>query len=504
MTGTLPRRLVIVLVLLLLAWGLFVAWLVWRVTIEREHETLQRLSHGLARHIVERWPELGGGGQDDPRARQELLRMLMTVNPGIQAYLLDATGRVDAYIGEPGMVRMPQVDVESIQAFLGGAALPLYGSDPMGSGVPRLFTAAMFPPRIGEAQSGGYLYIVLDSPARGAVANQLSPTRIWGGVVWAAATGLLVVLLVGALAVRLLTRPLGRLAADMALFDLNRPEERSAEEANLRRDDEVAMLRASFDAMARRLGEQHESQQRQSTAHREVIANVAHDLRTPLTALHGHLEALRAKSAHAGVAAQHLDIALSQSDKLRHLTQQLFELATLQSMDQPVHSERFRLDEVVADAVQKFEVLAAPRHVALAGTPPGAVELDGDLHLIERALTNLIDNAVRHTPTEDPVQVSVRCDEHEVSVMVEDKGPGLPIELVRRLESGASVRDPAVRRHAGGGMGGLGLAIAQRIAILHGGRLQATTSAGGGTQMCLALPRSAENRYGATAASLRR
>ena len=124
----------------------------------------------------------------------------------------------------------------------------------------------MFPPRTGEAQSGGYLYIILDSAARGAVANQLNPTRIWGGVVWAAATGLLVVLLVGALAVRLLTRPLGRLAADMALFDLNRPEERLAAEANVRRDDEVAMLRASFDAMARRIGEQHDAQQRQSTA----------------------------------------------------------------------------------------------------------------------------------------------------------------------------------------------------------------------------------------------
>ena len=99
-----------------------------------------------------------------------------------------------------------------------------------------------------------------------------------------------------------------------------------------------------------------------------MIANVAHDLRTPLTALHGHLEALRAESARAGVAAQHLDIALSQqADKLRRLTQQLFELATLQSMDQPIHSERFRLDEVVADAVQKFEVLAAPRHVASGG-----------------------------------------------------------------------------------------------------------------------------------------
>ncbi len=513
----LPARLVVLLAALLLGWGLFVGLLSWRVAAENEHEALQRLSYGLAEHIVKHWPELGGGTPDDPAPRQELLRMLMTVNPGIQVYVLDPAGRVQNYIGEPGMVRQPQVDTGALRAFLAGAPLPQYGTDPMGSGVQRLFSAAMFAP--GAGGNAGYLYIVLDGPDRNAVAARLSPARIWRGVAWAAAAGLLVALLVGAVAVRALTRPLNRLAHEMAAFELPAtyrpalaaeaaPEGRLARPARpwlaamapagtvapsgsvpfMAGSDEISALSRSFHGLSQRLASQHDQQQRQAVAHREVIANVAHDLRTPLTALHGHLEALRAGAPEPARAALHLDIALAQSDKLRHLTQQLFELATLQSMDQVLHGERFRLDELVADAVQKFSLLAVPSRVALAGAAPGAVEMQGDLHLIERALTNLIDNAVRHNPVAQAVQVSLLCTEREVSVLVEDSGPGLPAELRRRLDAGASVRDPSVRRHAGGGMGGLGLAIAQRIATLHGGRLHTLPSPLGGTRLCLALP----------------
>ncbi len=372
--GRLPARLVMLFATLLLGWGLFVAALAWRVAAENEHEALQRLSHGLAQHIVSHWPELGGGTPDDPAPRQELLRMLMTVNPGIQVYLLDPAGRVQNYIGEPGMVRQPQVDTQALRAFLGGAALPLYGTDPMGGAAQRLFSAAMFAP--GAGGKAGYLYIVLDGPDRSAAAAHLSPARIWRGVAWAAGAGLLVALLVGTLAVRALTRPLQRLAQHMA--DLELPPAAPSVAADAGQlpaaagwasrlpggSDEISALTRSFHSMSQRLAAQHEQQQRQAGAHREVIANVAHDLRTPLTALHGHLEALRATVSKPAPdparATQHLDTALAQSDKLRHLTQQLFELATLQAMDQVLHSERFRLDELVADAVQKFSLLALP------------------------------------------------------------------------------------------------------------------------------------------------
>ena len=171
----------------------------------------------------------------------------------------------------------------------------------------------------------------------------------------------------------------------------------------------------------------------------------------------------------------------------RSLSQQLFELATLQSTDQVLHRERFSLDELVTDAVQKFDLHAGPAPVVLVGAPPGRLELDGDLQLVERALSNLIDNALRHAPGAMPVRVSLQRDGAQAQVWVEDGGPGLSDELVQRLSQDQSLRDPPIRR-AGGGIGGLGLAIAQRVALLHGGSLRPLPAPQGGTRLCLALP----------------
>jgi signal transduction histidine kinase len=224
--------------------------------------------------------------------------------------------------------------------------------------------------------------------------------------------------------------------------------------------------------------------------HREMMASVAHDLRTPLTALHGHLEALAQGSLQADVAPARgtvLQAALAQSRKVGRLSQQLFELAALQSGDPVLQRERFALEEVVSDAVQKFEVGHDVPPVTLQGVPPGRLELDGDLQLIERALTNLIDNAVRHAPTQQPVRVSLRREGLLAEIVVEDSGPGLPSDLQERLAQGLSLREPPIKRRSGG-IGGLGLAIAQRVAVLHGGSLRPLPAPGGGTRLCLLLP----------------
>ena len=522
-------RLTLALALLLLAYGALVALLGRHLASEHEQESLQRLSHGLARHIVEHWPQmakldLGEEDRDqaDRAARDALMSMLMVVNPGVQVYVLDADGRVNAYIGKPGMVRQHQVDLNAVRAFLGGAALPLRGTDPMGSGVPRIFSAAMFAPRErddGETRPPGYLYVVLDGQARDQVAGQLSLLRVWQGAGWAALVGLLATLTAGVFAFQKLTQPLRRLASAMRDYQLKsllvqRTVNSSENPQNAAQRDEVRDIADAFAAMTQRLEAQTNREQLQSHAHRETMAGVAHDLRTPLTALHGHLETLAVPSFASRLnpqendAVRHrvLNAALAQSNKVRRLSQQLFELATLQSTDDVLHRERFNLDELVSDAVQKFQVHCAPDHsqesgtaailtVTLSGQAPGRMELNGDLHLIERAITNLIDNAVRHTDNAAPVCVSLTRDGLQARIVVEDGGPGLPAELTRRLEAGLSVREPPVKR-PGGGMGGLGLAIAQRVAVLHGGSLQTLPPANSaaahgqrcGTRMCLALP----------------
>ena len=369
-------RLTLTLAALLLAYAALVALLSRQVAHEHEQEALQRLSHGLAAHIIGHWPEITTAQPNpaDLAAREALLKMLMVVNPGIQVYLLDAQGKVDAYIGEPGMVRQHQVALQPVRDFLAGAALPLRGTDPMGGDTPRIFSAAMFPPLPGQAAPPGYLYVVLDGAARSGVAGQVSLRRVWQGAALAAGAGLLGTLLLGGLTFNRLTRPLHRLARSMQAYPLRSPPDAPGQDPAPAetRGDELAAIANAYQGMTRRIEQQAAREQDLAQAHREMMASVAHDLRTPLTALHGHLEALSAAppgsadapgvGPAAGAALQRrvLDAALAQSNKVRRLSQQLFELAALQSDHQVLHRERFNLDELVTDAVQKFELGQQP------------------------------------------------------------------------------------------------------------------------------------------------
>ena len=456
---------------------------------------MQRVSSDLARHIVGHWPQVAAGHQEDAEqaARKAVLAMLMAVNPGVQVYVLDADGKVADYLGEPGMVRTPRVELEPVRQFLAGARLPLRGTDPMGSGQGRLFSAAMFPARPGQDRPPGYLYIVLDGAVRQQAAQTASSSLAWRSAGAATVLGLLIAAGLGAFTFLRMTTPLLRLAERMHAYSrLNTdPEERPAH------GGEVAVLEQAFARMTQRIEEQTGRERAQMASHRETMAGVAHDLRTPLTALHGHLEALWQGGEQAlARRSQLLQAALTQSDKVRQLSQQLFELAALQSVDEVPIRERFRLDELVADSVGKFRLMAATGpagstaavpDVQLAAASPGALEVDGDLRLVERALTNLIDNARSHGRGPGPVMVSLTVRAGHAQLVVEDQGPGLPDELHQRLVRGQSVREPPLRR-ATGGLGGLGLAIAQRVAVLHGGSLRPLPAPDGGTRLCMDLP----------------
>jgi signal transduction histidine kinase len=446
-------RLALALAALLLAFGVVAALLAQWLAADHAQAAQQRLSIGLARHIADRWPQI-----DRADGRAPLIAMLQAVNPGVQVYVLDRAGRVEAYLGEPGMVRRLDVDLAPLQRFADGAPLPLRGTDPMGSGRGVVFSAATLPT--------GWLYVVLDGAAPPA------PTPVARLVPLLAAGVLVVTALAGALLLRRLTRPLRRLALRLQAYSGGAPGPAAG-------GDELQALEHAFDGLRGRVEAQAAAERDQARAHRETLAGVAHDLRTPLTALHGQLEAM---ATGAGAPASMLPSALAQSRRLRRLTEQLFELATLQDAERPAQRERFRLDELVQDTVQH---LSGPQAaVQMCGPPPGALEVVGDLQLVERALANLIDNACRHAGA---VQVRLDQEGGAARVTIEDRGPGLPPELHRHLSAGQPLRERAHRR-AGGGIGGLGLAIAQRVAQLHGGSLLPLPTPDGGTRLCLRLP----------------
>ncbi|MBN3821414.1 HAMP domain-containing histidine kinase, partial [Paraburkholderia sp. Se-20369] len=269
-----------------------------------------------------------------------------------------------------------------------------------------------------------------------------------------------------------------------------------------RRGDDIAVLESTYAQMADRIGEQWRALTHQDLQRRELIANISHDLRTPLTSLHGYLETLSLKAGTLDDAERrrYLSIALAQSAKVGRLAQALFELARLESGGVQPAPEDFSLVDLVQDVFQKFELAAKARHIALhARIPPRVPNVTADLGMIERVLTNLLDNALRHTPEQGEIEVTLAPRDGKVSVTVADTGPGIPPERREGL-----FQRPQRPMNAGGATvnGGLGLLIVHRMLMLHDSRIRLVDRAGRGAVFEFALPAAsganeAGNRSGA-------
>ena len=234
----------------------------------------------------------------------------------------------------------------------------------------------------------------------------------------------------------MITRPLRGLTRAVRAFEgddgralaaLERPGD-----ASERSGDEIAVLRRTFVQMGQRISDQWRELTRQDQQRRDLVANISHDLRTPLTSLHGYLETLRLKdeTLDASERRRYLDIALAQSRKVGRLAQELFELARLESGLVRLEPETFSLPELVQDVIQKFELAAEARQQRLTTDIPQALPpVRADLGLIERVLTNLLDNAIRHSPPGGRIELQLGLARNRVRVQVSDSGEGIPAEL---------------------------------------------------------------------------
>jgi signal transduction histidine kinase len=207
-----------------------------------------------------------------------------------------------------------------------------------------------------------------------------------------------------------------------------------------------------------------------------------------LAALHGYLETLQMKTEERDKAqqAEYLKIAMRQSHRLKHMVEALFELAQLEARESLPVPEANNLAELASDVVQKFQLRAEGKGVALRMQAPDFTPVVmADIALIERVLDNLLGNALDHTPPEGEVILSLSEMGDYAQVAVEDTGPGIPAADLPQLFQ------PFYRsadKDRGGQHAGLGLAIAKRIVELHSGHLAVENRPSGGARFCFTLP----------------
>ncbi len=449
-------------------------------------------SSAFVQRVVEMHPDLWQAYQRDPSAFGARLREFTLYSPNTGLYLLDNDGKVLASAGENRIALGGyRVDLGPVRQGLDlHPEVPIVAEDPDSDGH-RCLVAAQ--PVMSGGEQVGWLYVV----SRATDLTGVAPGLIKSYAVRTAVTVSLITLAIGVLLtismLALLTRP---------LIGLTRVVERVKDSGfaedlcgsmvpNCGRDDEIGRLSRTFrDTFERLRLEMHRVQQTDARR-REMVASVSHDLRTPLTALIGQLDTIRMKSDRLSrEEQQELFVRASQNAQhLKRLTDALAELARLDSPDFETHPEPIAIGELVDDVVQRFAARAADAGLELSLDYPDGLPLTRlDAALIERALSNLLDNALRITPPGGTVRVKVLRDATGVRVEVTDTGPGVALEDQARVFERFY---QASRHREQRGSAGLGLAIVKRVAELHGGEAGLRSRPGEGSTFFIALPQTA-------------
>ena len=310
--------------------------------------------------------------------------------------------------------------------------------------------------------------------------------------VWAIAGTLLFALLTALLLFNRMTQRLQSLTATMETFrqsDFSEPPDLLSQ-FRTDSENEIDRLGTIFTHMADRIVHQIKELREADALRRELVTNIAHDLRTPLTSLQGYLETLLIKEG--GLTPEehqnYLTIAIKRSEQLGKLVSELFELAKLDSPDVQVSFEPFSLGELIQDVLQKFQLVAEKKKISLHANPAESLPLAlADIGLCERVLENLIEIAVRYTGEDGSISVSVVLKDVRMEVQV------LGFYRLRiRPKDIAQLFDRSSRlkreRPKAADRAGLGLVIVKRILELHGSDIQVKSTVNVGTSFTFTLP----------------
>ena len=292
---------------------------------------------------------------------------------------------------------------------------------------------------------------------------------------YGALVGAVIALLLGIFLSRTLTRPIRELThATHAVSEGD-----LSQQVPVRSNDELGELARSFNKMSAELS-------RSINARKQMTADIAHELRTPLSLILGHAEAV-----HDGVlppTPENFEIIREEATRLEHLINDLRTLSLADAGELSMQVEPVEPQRLIQEVASLYQYQAQRKNIAFE------LDLEPNLPLIEvdpgrmiQVLTNILDNALRHTPEGGRILLSAKQVEDQIELSVQDSGPGLNIEDMHRIFERLYRADPSRQREDGGS--GLGLAIAKSIVQAHGGQISAESEAGNSLKIKIRLPK---------------
>ena len=450
-------------------------------------ESSQRLHSNVANHLIqEKFQNADPFLQDGSVNKAlfgDIMHDMMAVNQSIEVFLLDKKGNISYSVvldhdnpNEP----LKSVDLAPVEKFIrSNGSEYILGDDPRNPGQKKIFSAAAF------KQNGieGYIYIILAGREFEKVVESRSGSYFLRMGLGASVLTMIFSGLIGLISVWFLTKNLREIVKQVRRFQDGDLSARVENPLN----NNLSVLAVSFNEMADTIVQNMEEIRSVDNLRRELIANVSHDLRTPLAIMQGYTETLqmKGKSLKEQEVEQYLSIIHNSSEKLSRLITQLFEYSKLEARQIAPDKEPFAITDLAYDVHAKYSVMAIQQNIDLQLEIPEDLPLVfADISLVERAIQNLMDNAMKFTPKGGKVTMKIEPDNRTVMISIHDTGPGIPeeeqsyiFERFRQVES--------KKKNSGSG---LGLAIVKKILEIHDTTIEVISKPKHGTTFTFSLP----------------
>lgn len=302
--------------------------------------------------------------------------------------------------------------------------------------------------------------------------DRINRTLLYGALI-----GGVIALLLGVFLSRTLTRPIRELTQAthaVSAGDLS-------QQVPVRSDDELGELAQAFNKMSTELA-------RNVNTRKQMTADIAHELRTPLSLILGHAEAV-----HDGVlqpTRENFEIIREEATRLEHLVNDLRILSLADAGELTINLQPIEPQRLLQEVVSLYQYQTQRKSITLD------VDIDSPLSTIEvdpgrmtQVLTNILDNALRHTPEGRQIILAAKQIQNQIEISIQDSGPGITAQDANRIFDRFYRTDPSRQREDGGS--GLGLAIAKSIVQAHGGQIRAESEPNKGLKIMIALPKKA-------------
>jgi len=447
----------------------------------------QKLHLHLAEHLAHDNPLLQDGVYDK-NALENLFHTLMLLGPAFEFYFLDPQGNILTYSATPDKIKRKSVNLTPLTTLINNPnAMPIFADDPRSTDTQKIFSVS--PIYQGQTLQG-YLYVIIGGEIYDSIFSQIKSDKYlqqYGGLF----IGALVLLLILLLTVfHFFTAPLSKLSDEIkrvkaVKFDQSKL---TLTAWNKPHSNEIHALGSTFNGMVGQINQQLSQLTENDSIRRELLAHLSHDLRTPLATMQGYLEVLTLKNEQlsSNERTDYLATATRNAMQLKGLIDQIFELAHLEDGQVTVNLETFAVGELLHDIIAKFSLKAQAKQINLKLQPEQCrLTVYSDIAKLERIMTNLLENAIRHTEPQGEISINVTKLTDQVKIAVTDNGSGISKEDIAyifdaRYRASNAIEDS--NPHAG-----LGLAISQKLSHILHSKLEVASELGQGTCFSLSI-----------------